>query len=258
MEEDNRIAFDRLSQILTWSVLGTMRKRMPLYILLIDPDPARRRWLQHALSRTGYEVQTTSSSDAALRLALADLPLLVVADITFEEPASLRRLRRQHEIPLVLTSSRRDPDDELVGLRKGADDVVVRPDNHELLLARISAVLRRTAASVREEKEKAAPIVLGDMRIDPDSRTVTIAQRPVELSAREFRLLYTLASDAGAVVSQDELLDRVWGPDFEGEMQTVYVYISWLRKKLETTPTPAPRIVTVHGVGYKLIDSEQD
>lgn len=230
---------------------------MSHYILLVNPDPARRHRLQRSLSLTEYEVQATSSADAALRLALANLPLLVVADITFEEPGGLRRLRQQQGIPLILTSFRNNLDDEVIGLRMGADDVVTRPDNQELLLARVLTVLRRTAP-ITEEEQEADPIVMGDMRIDPDSRTVTIAQRPVDLSSREFSLLYTLAKEAGAVVSRDELLDRVWGPDFEGEMQTVYVYISWLRKKLETTPTPSPRIVTVHGVGYKLIDSERD
>lgn len=230
---------------------------MPRYILLIHPDSTRQRWLQQTLALTDYEVQATATADAALRLALADLPLLVIADIAADMPPSFHRLRRQHEIPLILLSFQGTPDDELVGLRTGADDVIIRPDNRELLLARVSALLRRTAPAAIE-KEESDPIVLGDMRIDPNTRSVSIDQRPIELTAREFNLLYTLARDAGAVVSRDELLDRVWGPDFEGETQTVYVYISWLRKKLENTAAPAPRIVTVHGVGYKLVDSERD
>lgn len=234
-------------------------KRDPEYILLVDPYRARRQRLKHTLAYTGYEVETARSAQAALRRALANPPTLIVADISIDEPVGLRRLRGRYEIPLVLILSGRTAEEELAGFNMGADDVITRPENEELVLAHVQAVLRRTRH--RESTGEGGaddPIALGDMIVDPASHTVSVGGQPVELSSREFLLLYTLAREAGAVVTREDLLRRVWGPDFIGETQTVYVYINWLRNKLKRNAPRSLRIETVHGVGYKLVAPESE
>ena len=229
------------------------------HILLIDPYPARRQRLKETLAHAGYEVKIPRSTEAALRLGLADPPALVLADISVEEPSGLRRLRERYSIPLVVILSGRTAEEEIAGFGMGADDVITRPENEELFLAHLQAVLRRTRRTDKLAQEEAgSPIALGDVIVDPASHTVSVGGRPVELSSREFLLLYTLARQAGTVVTREELLKRVWGADFMGETQTVYVYINWLRKKLRRNAPQSLRIETVHGVGYKLVASEAD
>lgn len=225
------------------------------YILLIDPSVARSDRLSAALRDAGYRVQRLLDATAAIPVLLAQLPLLIIADINFAEPRLLRSLREQNQIPLVLLLSEADHDNEISGFKMGADDVITRPDDREIFLARISAVLNRTGRRLPTDHidEDDEPIVLGDLVVDPASLSVHVADEPLELSPREFMLLYTLAREAGTVVSRDALLEQVWGPDFTGETQTVYVYINWLRKKLRTHARESHRIITVHGVGYKLI-----
>ncbi|HZD10150.1 MAG TPA: response regulator transcription factor, partial [Candidatus Binatia bacterium] len=139
------------------------------------------------------------------------------------------------------------------------DDVITRPENEELVLARVQAVLRRARpVGVEVEGRLREPIVLGDLVVDPASHAVSVGGQPMELSAREFLLLYTLAREAGTVIPREDLLKRVWGPHFIGETQTVYVYINWLRNKLRRNAPQSLRIETVHGVGYKLVASESD
>jgi DNA-binding response OmpR family regulator len=139
-----------------------------------------------------------------------------------------------------------------LGLELGADDYITKPFNLSVLLARIKAVLRRV------EKNKVSPpdtdniLQVGDIIIDLAAHTVTVAGRPVELSPLEFKMLHILAIEAGHVVSIDALLDRVWGTEYVGEPQIIYVHIRSLRQRLEDTPTSPQRIVTVRGVGYKL------
>lgn len=235
--------------------------KSPSYILLIDPFPVRRERLRATLMNTGHRVLTKTDLGEAVTVALAQLPRLIVVDIDLEEPAVLQRLRKHNAIPLILLASRADDHDVVAGFQRGADDVIAQPHSQDVFLARVSAVLNRTQKAGREaraETESHDAIVLGELVVDPASHSVSVANEPVELSQREFSLLYALAREAGSVVPRDELLKEVWGPNFAGETQTIYVYINWLRKKLKTLASESPRIVTVHGVGYKLIASRLD
>ena len=227
------------------------------YILLIDPFPARRMKLRDVLLKTGYRVKARADAMAAMPAVLEELPLLLIANIAFDEPGVLKRLRQQNQIPLILLLTTNDRYSEIAGFQMGADDVIAQPDNSEIFLARVSAMLNRTGArrdQVPEPEDET--IVLGDLTVNPTSLSAFVGEEPVELSTREFMLLYTLAREAGSVVSRDELIEQVWGPDFSGETQTVYVYINWLRKKLKAHTQVSPRIITVHGVGYKLVRTD--
>lgn len=156
---------------------------------------------------------------------------------------------------MFLTARRRELD-EVLGLELGADDYVTKPFDLDVLLARIKAVLRRSKHPTVPAPVAPGPVAVGDLVIDPAAHTVTVGGQPVSLSPREFDLLHTLALEAGRVVPVDELLARVWGAEYEGEPQAVYVHVRWLREKLEKDSHRPKRIVTVRGAGYKLVSGE--
>jgi DNA-binding response OmpR family regulator len=164
---------------------------------------------------------------------------------------ALRQFREQLGAPVIFLTARRRELDQALGLEMGADDYVTKPFDLDVLLARIKAVLRRSGRSAAPPTES-VPLVVGDLAIDPNAHTVALGGKPLELPPREFDLLYALSLEAGHVVSADDLLARVWGAEYEGESQVVYVHIRWLREKLEDDPHHPRRIVTVRGVGYKL------
>jgi DNA-binding response OmpR family regulator len=155
---------------------------------------------------------------------------------------------------IFLTARRRELD-EVLGLELGADDYITKPFDVDVLLAHIKAVLRRAERAVSASSVERPPaLVVGDLKIDPLAHTVTLAGKDIVLSPREFDLLHTLALEPGRVFSMDELLGRVWGAEFIGQPQVVYVHIRWLREKVEKDPNHPRRILTVRGVGYKLQD----
>jgi DNA-binding response OmpR family regulator len=164
----------------------------------------------------------------------------------------LREVQRRHQIPVIFLTARRRELDEVLGLELGAEDYITKPFNDDVLLAHIKAVLRRTTRSF-EESQPVEPVIVGDITIDIPGHTVSLNGNPVELAPRAFDLLRVLAQQAGQVLSTDDLLARVWGAEYLGEPQVVYVHIRWLREKLEDDPSDPQRIVTVRGVGYKLM-----
>jgi DNA-binding response OmpR family regulator len=231
---------------------------MASHILLVDDDALLRRSLAFNLERAGYRVSTAASAEDALALAQRDRPDLVLLDIGLpgmDGLDALRHLDAQVGVPVIFLTARRRELDEVLGLELGADDYVSKPFDLDVLLARIKVVLRRSERMAAPAAEP-TPLTVGDMLIDPSAHTVTIAGRLIDLPPREFDLLHTLALEAGHVVSINELLARVWGAEYEGESQVVYVHIRWLREKLEDDLDHPRRIITVRGVGYKLESQE--
>lgn len=231
---------------------------MPKRILLVDDDVLLRRSLAFNLEQAGYSATTAVSAEDALAIARRDPPDLVLLDIGLpgmDGLDALRYLKETLNLPVIFVTARRRELDEVVGLELGADDYITKPFDVDVLLAHIKAVLRRTerifpAAAV--PAPRTAPLVVGELSIDPAAHTVSLAGKNVTLTPREFDLLYTLAQEPGRVFSLDELLGRVWGAEFIGQPQVVYVHIRWLREKLEKIPGRPQLIVTVRGVGYKL------
>jgi DNA-binding response OmpR family regulator len=168
---------------------------------------------------------------------------------------ALRRLRQSRDVPIIFLSARRRELDQVLGLELGGDDYVTKPFDADVLLARIKAVLRRTGSD-RDGELRLAPLSIGDLTINPAAHTVRVSGANVDLSPRECDLLYALAQEAGKPISVDGLLARVWGAEYAGEPQVVYVHIRWLREKLEPEPSNPHRILTVRGVGYKLVPYE--
>jgi len=224
-------------------------------ILLVDDDDLLRRSLAFNLEQSGYQVYTASTAEDGLVQAQRVHPDLALLDISLpgmDGLDALKALKAQEEIPVIFLTARRRELDEVVGLELGADDYVTKPFDVDVLLARIKAVLRRfsstAGASISNE-----PLSLGDLSIDPAAHNVKCGGREIELTRREFDLLWELAIRAEKVVSTRDLLAQVWGAEFEGQPQVVYVHIRWLREKLEAYPDRPVRILTVRGVGYKLV-----
>lgn len=223
-------------------------------ILLVDDDALLRRSLAFNLEQAGYQVSTAASAEDALAYLQRTRPNLVLLDVGLpgmDGLQALRQMRQTSELPVIFLTARRRDLDEILGLELGADDYITKPFDPDVLLARVRAVLRRSREGAALAEETA--LVVGDLQIDPAGHTVTLAGREIALTAREFALLHVLALEPGRVLSVDDLLGRVWGAEYSGEPQVVYVHIRWLREKLEKNPGRPQRIVTVRGVGYKLV-----
>ena len=224
-------------------------------ILIVDDDTLLRRSLAFNLEQAGYRTSTAASAEDALALADRDRPDLVLLDIGLPGMDGLEALHQLQECaqaPIIFLTARRRELDQALGLELGADDYVVKPFDLDVLLARIKAVMRRSRHSPPLSSAGAPPLTVGDLAVDPAAHIVTVGKKSVELPPREFELLYILASEPGRVISADDFLARVWGAEYPGDPQAVYVHIRWLREKIEEDPSRPRHIVTVRGVGYKL------
>jgi DNA-binding response OmpR family regulator len=226
------------------------------HILVVDDDALLRRSLALNLEEAGYRASVAGSAEVALTQAEEERPDLVLLDIGLpgmDGLDALQHFRTRIGVPVIFLTARRRELDEVLGLQLGADDYVTKPFDKDVLLARIKTVLRRFERAEKQPAGAAAgPLVVGDLVIDESAHTVTVGGRPVELTPLEFELLHALAGRVGQVLSVDDLLDRVWGEEYIGQPQVVYVHIHWLRERLEEDPQVPQRIVTVRGVGYKL------
>jgi DNA-binding response OmpR family regulator len=228
---------------------------MATHILVVDDDALLRRSLSLQLEQAGYRVSAAENAEDALAVAQRDRPQLILLDIGLPGMDGLQAMRRfqdEMDVPIIFVTARRRELDTILGLELGADDYITKPFNPDVLLAHVKAVLRRSQRQSEATPEENT-LSVGDMEIDPAAHTVTIAERPVELTGREFDLLHALALEAGRIITVDDLVRRVWGAEFIGEPQVVYVHIRWLREKIEGDPQKPERIINVRGVGYKLI-----
>ena len=226
------------------------------HILLVDDDALLRRSLVLNLEEAGYRASACATAEEALALAARDCPDLVLLDIGLpgmDGLDALRHFQTRISVPVIFLTARRRELDEALGLELGADDYVTKPFDLNVLLARIKTVLRRVARSAAPPPSaEESPLVVGDLVIDTAAHSVTVAGTPVELTPLEFDLLRVLAEHVGRVLSLDELLRHVWGEEYIGQPQVVYVHIHWLREHLEEDAQNPQRIITVRGVGYKL------
>jgi DNA-binding response OmpR family regulator len=231
---------------------------MAKYILVVDDDTLLRRSLSLQLEQAGYRAGTAASAEDALAQVELERPDLILLDVGLPGMDGLEALKHfqyDKDIPVILVTARRRELDTILGLELGADSYITKPFNPDVLLAHVKAVLRRSSRQPSKEKDVSG-LTVGDIVIDPRAHSVHIAGKSVELTAREFALFHTLALEAGRVLSIDDLINRVWGPEFLGEPQVVYVHIRWLREKIETDPQKPERIVNVRGVGYKLVEQK--
>lgn len=227
-------------------------------LLIVDDDELFRHSLTFHLERAGYTVSSQGSAEAALALIEQAAPDLILLDIGLpgmDGLTALAHLSRIAEVPVIFLTARRRELDQVLGLELGAEDYITKPFDLSVLLARIKVVLRRTALGAQPPTPP-APLIVGDLTIDLPAHTAWLAGRALPLRPREFELLHTFAQAPGQLFGVETLLERVWGAGYEGEPQVVYVHVRWLREKIEEEPNRPRRLLTVRGVGYKLVPQE--
>lgn len=221
-------------------------------ILVVDDEPTIVEVVALYLMREGFRVLPAYDGQAALDIARAEHPDLMILDIMLPKRSGLEiisRLRAESRTPIILLTARGAEMDRIAGLELGADDYIVKPFSPRELVARVKAVLRRTGS--QREADDNGVITAGDMIIAPRERMVTIRGLEVQVTAKEFDLLHFLASHPRQVFTRDQLLDRVWGTEYIADESTVTVHVRRLREKIEDQPSAPTRVVTVWGVGYK-------
>jgi DNA-binding response OmpR family regulator len=238
---------------------------MSTHLIVVDDEALLRRSLVYNLEQAGYSVSSASRAEDALALARRDTPDLVLLDIglpSMDGLQALRVFRQEIGCPVIFVTARRRELDEQLGLELGADDYITKPFDFGVLLARVKAVLRRAQLSrptgAAAESDGTSTLRVGDLSINPAAVEVTLKDRSLQLSPREFDLLHVLALNAGKVLSVEDILAQVWGAEYLGEPQVVYVHIRWLREKLEEDPGRPTRVLTVRGKGYKLVDPREE
>jgi two-component system KDP operon response regulator KdpE len=234
-------------------------KRSSPTILVIDDDPRIRRLLQLNLQAEGYTVLTAASGREGLDLLVTQQPDALILDLILPDMDGLvlcERVREFSDIPIIVLTARTSEDAMVSGLNIGADDYVVKPFSQKALLARLRATLRR--ASFSQSSQDSLDLVCGDIALHCRERKLTIGQQSVKLSHTEFKLLYFLMENANRLITTDELVARVWGPEFVGETENLRTYIRYLRLKLEDDLKSPQRIVTERGLGYMFVDPVSD
>ncbi len=221
-------------------------------ILIVDDEPQVLEVLKLYLTRDGFRVSTATDGAAALTACESNMPDLVVLDLMLPKLDGLevfKRLRAKHAVPIIMLTAKGDELDRVLGLELGADDYIVKPFSPREVVARVKNVFRHTLQP--EESPESKPLVFEGLRIDPKTREVAVKNQQVELTSKEFDLLYFLAQHPGQVFTRAQLLDRVWGYEFFGDASTVTVHIRRLREKIEVNPAEPRYLTTVWGVGYK-------
>jgi two-component system alkaline phosphatase synthesis response regulator PhoP len=223
-------------------------------IMIVEDEHDLIRLLKYNLEKEGFRVASVTDGSLVLAEMRREEPDLLVLDLMLPGMDGLEICRqvRKHDryagIPILMLTARSGEADRVVGLELGADDYVTKPFSMRELIARIRALLRR-----HETTPQRTSVQRGDLTIDPSAHAVSVAGKPVELSALEFRLLHHLASHPGLVFSRDQLLDRVWGNDRSVTPRSVDVYIRRVREKIEPEPQQPAYLQTVHGVGYRFV-----
>jgi len=222
-------------------------------VVVVEDDPAIADLVELYLRRDGYRVHVAASGAQALEVIRARQPSLVILDIGLPGPMDgidvCRAVRRTSQVPVIMLTARDSEVDRVLGLELGADDYVVKPFSARELMARVKALLRRSALAGGAERNGVPAVVsLGALEVDAARREARVAGAPVPLATREFDLLAFLANNRGLALSRRQLIDGVWGVDWVGDERTVDVHVRQLRRKLGDSFG----LVTVWGVGYRL------
>jgi len=231
-------------------------------ILVVEDEENFVEALTIGLKKEGFRVQVARDGAEALLVFDAVRPDLVLLDLMLPKVSGVdvcRELRSRSKVPIIMVTAKGAEVDTVVGLEVGADDYVTKPYRLRELVARMRAVLRRTAERMPDRVPGVGDEVLvsGDLVLDPDRHEVALRGQPLDLPLKEFEVLQLLLERAGRVVTRDQLIDEVWGHDYVGDTKTLDVHIKRLRSRVETDPSAPERILTVRGVGYKIVVPER-
>jgi two-component system, OmpR family, response regulator RegX3 len=227
-------------------------------ILLVEDEESITTPLVEALDREGFDTAVSATAGESLEAAERVKPDLVLLDVMLPDGSGFdvcRELRARSRVPIIMLTARGEEADRVAGLELGADDYVVKPFSARELVARVRAVLRRTAEAGERRAEGATEV--GDVRLDTARRSVTFRGEELELSRKEFDLLRLLIENAGSVVTRERLIDEVWDTNWFGSTKTLDVHVSGLRKKLGDDPGTPRYIHTVRGVGFRFASADE-
>jgi two-component system KDP operon response regulator KdpE len=227
-------------------------------ILVVDDEPALRRAVERNLAGHGFDVRGAESGEAGLELETRFHPDLVLLDMVLPDISGtdvIGRLRGRSSVPIIVLSVRGAEADKVRALELGADDYLTKPFGVDELLARIRVALRHAARSGTRQD---SVFRSGDLAVDLERREVTVAGQQVHLTPTEYALLGALIAQAGLVLTDRALLQRVWGPEYGSEDHYLHVYMARLRKKLERDPANPRHLRTEAGVGYRLLELEAE
>jgi len=224
----------------------------PKTILLVDDEPRYLRLMEVNLQTEGYRVMSAADGQQAVESVAASQPDLILLDVmmpVMDGFTACSRIREFSTVPIIMVTAKGEERDRVRGLDAGADDYIVKPFSAQELLARVRAVLRR--AEHHESGAFHRPVFRhGELELDLAKAEVTCAGKPVMLTATEYRLLQTLASAAGRMLTPEELLTTVWGPEYRDDKEILWVCLSRLRQKIEPDPKNPTHILTRQGLGY--------
>jgi DNA-binding response OmpR family regulator len=222
-------------------------------ILVAEDEASIAEVVSLYLKRAGYNVQIAADGKKAMNILEKQIPDFVILDLMLPEVDGLsltRWLRDRSDVPIIMLTARREEIDRIAGLEMGADDYVVKPFSPQELVSRVRAVMRRLGRE-QGEAENERTLSFDNLSIDPRSRAVTVKESPIELTAKEFDMLYLLARHPKQVFTREQLLERVWGGAQYIDPGTVTVHVRRLREKIEDDASKPARLLTVWGVGYK-------
>jgi two-component system, OmpR family, alkaline phosphatase synthesis response regulator PhoP len=230
-------------------------------LLVVEDDENISSAISEYFSRAGYSVKTVEDGLMGVKAALEDPPDAVVLDLMLPKMDGLAVCRELRDkvsyLPILMLTAKDDVVDKVLGLEMGADDYITKPFSLRELEARIKSVLRRSrTASSSDGSKTEAPITRGKLRIDPARREVTIGERQVDLTPKEFDLLRLFAANPGRVFPRKYLLEKIWDYSYEGYDRTIDSHINRLRAKIEENPENPQMVLTVWGIGYKFSDEQ--
>ncbi len=232
-------------------------------ILVVDDEKPIADILQFNLKKEGYDVYSAYDGNEALQMVEEVQPDLILLDIMLPLKDGMevcREVRKKYDMPIIMLTAKDSEIDKVLGLELGADDYVTKPFSTRELIARVKANLRRhqVVVSQADEEVETNEIEIGSLTIHPNAYVVSKRGETIELTHREFELLYYLAKHIGQVMTREHLLQTVWGYDYYGDVRTVDVTVRRLREKIEDNPSHPTWIVTRRGVGYYLRNPDQE
>ncbi len=226
---------------------------MAAKVLVVDDERIIVKGLRYSLQQEGYEVECAYDGEEAVNAIREKQFDIVLLDVMLPKLSGfevLQQVREFSDVPIIMLTARGDDMDKILGLDYGADDYVTKPFNPLEVKGRIKAIIRRTSRGRQTEDMDENIIEVGDLRMDLDNRRVTLADKEINLTSKEFELLELLATHAGKVYSRATLLQMVWGKDYPGDVRTVDVHIRRLREKIEHNASEPRYVQTKWGVGY--------
>jgi two-component system response regulator RegX3 len=221
-------------------------------VLLVEDEPDLADPLAYLLRREGYEVEIAEDADTALASFRREEPAVILLDLMLPGMPGTevcRQVRTTSAVPIIMLTAKDSEVDIVVGLELGADDYVTKPYSARELLARMRAVMRRSAPAEADLDERV--LQGGRVTLDIDRHTVSVDGAPINMPLKEFELLEVLMRNSGRVLTRGQLIDRVWGSDYFGDTKTLDVHIKRIRSRIEQTPSDPAMLVTVRGLGYR-------